>query len=95
MITVVSIDGSLELQPSPGLLDDIEQALSFWYAYGRHPYRSLGGHHRFMITRDDFRFVDGSRFWRFDESQSKALLHALFPDDAAQVMRRLEAYRSP
>ncbi|MDQ1174995.1 hypothetical protein QE430_003302 [Microbacterium testaceum] len=95
MTTVVSMDGPLKLEPSPGLLDDIEQPLSVWHAYGRHPYRSLGGHHRFMITRDDFRFVDGSRFWRFDESQTEVLLHTSFPDDAVHVMRRLEAYRNP
>ena len=41
--TFESLDGPVDLEASGDLRFDIEDALSFWYRYGRHSYRSLGG----------------------------------------------------
>lgn len=89
MTTIETLDGMIDLDASEELLFDVEDALSFWYRYGRHPYRSLGGIPTFMITPSDFRYVDSPRFWRFTREQTEAMLKVLWPADADKVLARL------
>lgn len=88
MLTVETLDGPIELEASDALFLDIHDALSFHYAYGRHPYRSLGGIRTFMITTDDFRYVDSPRWWRFTLEQTKTMFVALWPEEGHEVLAR-------
>ncbi|MFF7291677.1 YitT family protein [Microbacterium sp. NPDC008134] len=87
------MDGELTLSASDDLLYDIQNALSFWYACGRHPHRSLGGVQQFMITTADFRYVNGARFWRFTREQTDDMLHARWPGEAAGILNLLAQTR--
>lgn len=87
--TIETLDGPLDVDASDKLLTEVENALGFWYAYGRHPYRSLSGMPRFMITTSDFRYVRGSQFWRFTLEQAEAMLRELWPDEAAEILKIL------
>lgn len=90
MRTFETLDGSIELVATEALFEEIEESLAFWYAYRRHPYRALGGFRRFMITTDDFRYVDGPRFWRFTREQTEVMPRVLFPGDAPRILVRFE-----
>lgn len=89
MTSVETLDGPLDLTASDKLLRDVDEALGFWYAYGRHPYRSLSGFRRFMITTTDFRYVDSPRFWRFTLEQTEDLLRFVWPDEGPEILSRL------
>ncbi|MDQ0648646.1 hypothetical protein QFZ53_002842 [Microbacterium natoriense] len=89
MTMIETMDGRIDLDASEELLFDVEDALSFWYRYGRHPYRSLGGMPRFMITRSDFRYAVSPRFWRFTLEQTETMLKVLWPKEADDVLKRL------
>ncbi|MFJ4174689.1 hypothetical protein [Microbacterium sp. NPDC089696] len=90
MPTFQSLDGPVDLEASDELRFDIEDALSFWYRYGRHPYRSLGGMPKFMITSADFRYIDSPRFWRFTFDQTEDLVRRLWPADGAEGLAHLQ-----
>ena len=83
----------MDVDPADKLLMEVENALPFWYAYGRHPYRSLGGMPKFMITTSDFRYLKGVEFWRFTREQAEEMLRVLWPYEAADVFRRLAQAR--
>lgn len=92
MPTFERLDGPVELEATDDLRFDIEDALSFWYRHGRHPYRSLGGISKFIITSADFRYVDSPRFWRFTFEQTEDLVKRLWPADGEEglaLLRRI------
>lgn len=89
MTSIETLDGTIELTPTVDLFDDVEAALSFWYAYRRHPYRSLGGIRDFMITGSDFRYVDSPQFWRFTLDQTETMVFTLWPDEGPALLARL------
>lgn len=93
MPSIETLDGPLDLVATDDLLYDVQSALSFWYAHGRHPYRALSGMKKFIITTDDFRYVESPRFWRVTREQAEDMLHTLWPEEAAGIMRLLHQSR--
>ena len=84
-----ALGGPVGIEASDELRFDIEDALSFWYRYGRHPHRSLGRMPKFMTTSSDFRFVDSRRFWQFTFEQTDDLARFLWPADGAEGLAQL------
>ncbi len=93
MERVDTLDGPLDVIASDRLLREVEEALSFLYAYGRHPYRSLGGFKTFVLTTSDFRFIEDGRYWRLTLDQTQDMLKKIWPDESGAVMARLEQYQ--
>ncbi|MFJ4044354.1 hypothetical protein ACIPV2_01265 [Microbacterium sp. NPDC089987] len=69
---------------------EVENALAFWYFYGRHPHRALSGMLQFMIKASDFRYVDRGSYWRFTREQTEDMLRTLWAGEADDVLRRMQ-----
>jgi hypothetical protein len=95
MVSVESLDGRISIGATEPLVREVRDALTFWYAYRRYPARSLGGIHDFVITPDDFRYIEGGRFWRFTLEQTEGMLRTLWPAGAEDwIVRTRRLYAS-